>query len=85
MGRKAQGLPMNLIVIAAIALAVMVVLIVLFWGKARSFGTSTASCTEKRGECMEISRCDGSIVGQMDCPDDQICCISFGTGEEENG
>ena len=83
MGRKAQGLPMNLIVIAAIALVVMVVLVFIFWGRARSFGTSTASCTEKRGDCKEISMCDGSIIGQMDCPEGQICCVSFGT--EENG
>lgn len=78
--KKAQGMPMNLIVVAAIAIIVMVVLIAIFWGKVKGFTSSTGSCIEKKGECETAQNCDGSIIGQMDCNDGQICCVIFTGG-----
>jgi len=78
--KKAQGLPMNLIIIAALALVVLVILVFIFVGKTRLFASSTASCIEKRGQCMDTKSCGGSIIGQMDCPEGQICCITFEGG-----
>lgn len=75
--KKAQGMPMNLIVVAAIAIIVMVVLIAIFWGKITDFTSSTSSCIEKKGNCEVAQNCDGSIIGQMDCDDGQVCCITF--------
>ena len=80
--KKAQGLSMRMIVVAAIALLVMVVLIFMFYGRAKMFGASTSSCTEKRGECTAAKDCVGSIIGQMDCPEEEICCVTFGGGGE---
>ncbi len=75
--KKAQGLPMNIIIIAAIALIVLVVLVFIFVGKTKMFTTSASSCTEKRGQCSTAQACEGSIIGQMDCLDGQICCITL--------
>jgi len=71
---------MNLIVVAAIAIVVMVVLIAIFWGKITSFSSSTSSCIEKKGNCATAQNCDGSIIGQMDCDDGQVCCLTFAGG-----
>lgn len=53
MKRKAQGLPLNVIIIAALALIVLIVLIVIFTGRAGIFTRTLASCKDKGGFCCE--------------------------------
>jgi len=53
LSRKAQGMPMNVIVIAALVLIVMIILAVVLAGKFRIFATTTRSCTAQGGYCCE--------------------------------
>ncbi len=78
--RKAQGLSMNVIVISAIALVVMIILIVIFIGKARSFGSGVASCTDKGGKCeASFTAClnkDGVTISGTKCDESgEVCCL----------
>jgi hypothetical protein len=84
MNKKAQGLSMNMIILAAIALIVLIVLVVIFYGKAKSFSASAEDCKQKGGDCQpKTQSCDGPNLGQMGCADDQFCCMKM--GEEQEG
>ena len=52
MNKKAQGISMNVIIIAAIALLVLVILSVIFIGRMGSFGRITGDCTTQGGRCL---------------------------------
>jgi hypothetical protein len=73
--KKAQGLPMNVIVIAALVLLVLIVLAIIFGGKVKEFGAGVSSCKAKGGDCK--SSCD-LLRGeyQVDAKDCQTCCIN---------
>ena len=60
MSKKAQGISINVIIIAAIALLVLVVLAVIFMGRIGQFGASVAECENKGGKCADI----GEYCGQ---------------------
>ncbi len=53
--KKAQGISMNVIIIAAIALLVLVVLSVVYIGKMGSWGKTTNSCISNGGKCSQQS------------------------------
>ena len=79
MAKKAQGISMNVIIIAAIALLVLVILSVIFIGRMGRFGTETGSCTSQGGSCTSDPFCpSGAIQRDLTCPEGQICCISVG-------
>lgn len=72
--RKAQGLSLNVIIIAVIALLVLVVIVWIFSGKSSQFAKGVASCESKGGTCYETEtecRAAGPYVGQA--PDDVSC------------
>lgn len=82
---KGQGISINVIIIAAIALLVLVVLSVLFLGRVGIFGVKTIECAGQGGLCA-IDQCsDGRIeYTAWTCPETaggatQICCIAPGT------
>jgi uncharacterized membrane protein YqiK len=50
--KKAQGISINTIIIAAIALIVMVLLILIFTGNIRNFRTSAGACVNNGGTCV---------------------------------
>ena len=52
--KKAQGISMNVIIIAAIALIVLVILSVIFIGRMGSFGKESANCESLGGQCMSL-------------------------------
>ncbi len=84
MNKKAQGLSMNMIILAAIALIVLIVLVVIFYGKAKSFSASAEDCVQKGGDCTpKTESCDGPNLGQMGCAEDKYCCMSM--EEEQEG
>ena len=51
--RKAQGLSMNTIIVAALGLIVLIVLVLIFSGRAGWFSKSTSSCAAQGGYCSE--------------------------------
>ena len=79
--RKAQGLSINVIIVAAIALLVLVVLSIIFVGRLGIFGEKTAACASVGGTCY--GTCPAGTTeypGGARCPDaegvTQKCCIA---------
>ncbi|MBW2977590.1 hypothetical protein KY331_01975 [Candidatus Woesearchaeota archaeon] len=91
MSKKAQGISINVIIIAAIALLVLVVLAVIFTGRLGRFGASVGECENKGGKCADIGescgQADSSVEDfptrftEWNCPpvDDQEvdCCVKI--------
>ena len=85
MRRKAQGLSINVIIIAAIALIILVVLIAIFTGRIGGFSkgiddATKTTCDAQNGRCLPT--CDtASQVRALGatCEDrSEICCIAKG-------
>lgn len=80
MSRKAQGLSMNVIIIAAIALLVLVILAVIFIGR---MGTTTEGIDKCKGSCIdELEDCKtlGPYFAEAsgDCDTGEKCCVGVG-------
>ena len=74
--RKSQGMPINVIIIAALALIVLFVLITIFTGRVKIFSESLQSCTAKQGQCYPKScPSNSALVTNTDCPKDNVCCV----------
>lgn len=79
--KKGQGISINVIIIAAIALLVLVILAVLLL---RSGGQLVVDCGEAGGVCADsCGELDGLYTPyKADCPDDtERCCVPI----KENG
>ncbi len=75
--RKAQGIEMNVMVMAALALIVLVVLIAVFTGKVQIVGQES-QCIQRGGLCKVPSECEpGKFVRTAyECKTaGQICCM----------
>lgn len=94
-GKKAQGLSMNVIIIAAIALLVLVILSVLILRAGSGVGTGTG-CEGAGGECYsgscsELAEERGGIWTKDltksgdsgGCAKDESCCIKVMGGSED--
>ncbi len=59
MAKKAQGLSLNTVVIAAIALLVLIIIASIFSGKLSLFSTDTRLCENKgdRAHCVDAEEC----------------------------
>ena len=92
MRKKAQGLSMNVIIIAAIALIVLVVMVAIFTGRMGNFARETDSCERNKGMCLDASdplACIGTYDSKISKPcyklensktvvdTDKMCCISI--------
>ena len=85
--KKAQGISMNVIIIAAIALLVLVVLSMIFLGKIGTWGSDVDACNNKGGQCVSADMdCSEATNGEKttenmlwSCPEDQKCCIAITT------
>ena len=84
---KGQGISLNIIVVAAIALLVLVILSVVFVGRLGLFGKAAADCTQKGGECKAGFVCTGTngdkyvkfTDGHCDSSNGpQVCCLKVG-------
>ena len=82
MNKKAQGLSMSTIVIAAIALLVLVILATFLLRSGGDIGDAT-SCTGMSGTC-DYDNCEDASYyedetyvskGQSDCSEGRICCV----------
>ena len=84
LSRKAQGISINTIIIAAIALIVLVVLVMVFTGRIGVFSKGvgeTAACATLGGKC-QTEPCNSNqeqIISALDCDRD-----FDGDGEKEN-
>jgi uncharacterized protein YoxC len=78
MSKKAQGISINVIVIAAIALLVLVILAILVLTAARRTDEGTKKCITLGGNCVES--CDGTELEATDCtnPAKPTCCQVIG-------
>ncbi|MBN2421872.1 hypothetical protein JXB41_01480 [Candidatus Woesearchaeota archaeon] len=86
MKKNAQGLSMNTIIVAALALLVLIIIAMIFTGRIKLWRESTDSCASNGGVCVsdEIDRttgnyreCSGTYEKAIsgDCPEEMICCL----------
>ena len=91
--KKAQGLSMNVIIIAALALIVLVILAVIFMNRMGQVVTEADSCTNNGGRCVaDKEDCDGPYENAKPldtrgyiCPgrdinnpsDNEYCCVGI--------
>lgn len=77
MDKKAQGLPLNTIVIAVLVLLVLVVLIYVFSDQIRDFVLGIKSCSLKGGSCRQSCN-PGEFEVDAKCASDnnqaRVCC-----------
>ena len=84
---KSQGMPVNVIIIAVLALIVLLVLTVIFTGRVRIFSSTLESCSAKQGQCETGPLCptNKAMVTGTNCPETaqdkqsqskkSICCV----------
>lgn len=65
--RKSQGMPINVIIIAALALVVLFVLIMIFTNQTGKTVSSLESCAGKQGQCKEKCESNEALVVNTDC------------------
>ena len=81
---KSQGMPINVIIIAALALIVLVVLATLLGGRLKIFSESLQSCAAKQGDCIAGDKCPTSkaLVTNTDCKKGEVCCVQVFSSEK---
>ena len=77
MKKRAQGLPITVIIIAVLGLAVLVVLIVMFTSGSNIFSKTVLTCEAKGGQCIAEKECQYEKTS-FTCPTKEkpICCIN---------
>lgn len=82
MMKKAQGLPLNTIVIAAIAVLVLVIVVLFFAGKFGDSNKALEDCSAKGGEFSSSASCSNGGVPTPTGSDndaEKYCCIKIGS------
>ena len=84
MNKKGVELSMNVIIIAAIGLLVLVVLSIIFLGRAGVLGQKTQDCEVQGGLCGEKCGEPGTPTAEhaqrnplLTCPQGQVCCLKI--------
>lgn len=75
MNKKAVELPVNTMIIIALALAVLIVFYIFFSKTSSTFAQNTISCTSRGGNCVPEEECKYEKV-TYNCPPKQTCCIN---------
>ena len=66
--KKAQGMSLNVIIVAVIALIVLIVLILIFTGKVKLFGgTATETASQYTGQKCEIPGTNNECMDEIPC------------------
>ena len=77
--RKSQGMSINIVVVAALALIVLVVLASIFSGRVRLFSQGLDDCESKQGHCVfptqGCSQNEGKLNAKCQYKDKTVCCI----------
>ena len=76
MKTKAQGLPINVIIIAALGLAVLVVLIIFFTSGSSIFSKTILTCEAKGGQCVAENACQFEKTSFICTKKEDVCCIN---------
>jgi Na+-transporting methylmalonyl-CoA/oxaloacetate decarboxylase gamma subunit len=77
--KKAQGLSLNTIIIAALVIMVLVILILVFTERMGNFSSQSESCQAKGGTCKEECNPETemeSVLGGSCASEDQVCCVA---------
>jgi len=75
--KKAQGLPINVIIIIALVLIVLVVLIAIFASRTNIFTSKLSDCSTRGGICK--AQClEGEAQLSNLCDENQVCCVPIG-------
>ena len=79
MKKRAQGLSINIIIVAAIAIIILVVLIAIFTGRLGIFsgvlGDASKTCIEQEGTLMDNCDSDQEEIKSSDAPAlNKKCC-----------
>ena len=78
-GERAQGMPLNIIIIAVILLIVLVVILSIFSGNISKFSKDLQSCGSRGGRCetkeKECPSGEIKIEGAKCAKNTEICCI----------
>jgi hypothetical protein len=82
--KRAQGISLNTIIIAAIALLVLVIVSVIFMGRMGLFTRNSNDCLRQDGKCMDRACEEGYIQHPSAVcytggePDEyQVCCVKM--------
>ena len=85
LNKKAQGLPLQVVIIALLLLVVFVVMVAVFMGgigRVVPWIEKTTTCSARGGECMEAKDAcitEGGSAIKAGCPDEnqpgEWCCI----------
>lgn len=78
--KRAEGLSMNIIIIAALAIIVLLILVLIFTGQIKVFTGTLRSCTDMGGKCVSSSDCSPTASGKTECR-----CPSEGMVKLPNG
>lgn len=92
MNKRAQGLPLNTIILAIIVIVVLVVIVMVFAGRMNIFTTNLANCNEQPNHKCSSTACDSSggwtIDNQYKCLGadkkpvaGMSCCVNTGQVE----
>ncbi len=82
---KAQGLPVNMIILIALGVIVLIVLTVMFIRSSSKGNETINSCQNSGGKCRTPTACSGpntqqnflgKCPGTNDPPEATVCCIS---------
>lgn len=77
--KKAQGLSLNTVVIAAIVLVVLLIAIAILTGtsnKVLPFFSKQTECTARGGICGEEKSCGDVKIYGLDCKEPKpVCCV----------
>ena len=78
---KSQGISINVVIIAVLALVVLVVLTFIFTGKVKIFSEGLQSCAAKQGHCSDKCSDNEALIANANCPEggpkeNKICCIA---------
>ena len=92
--KKSEGLSIDMIVIAAIALGVLVVTFIIFTGQTSSTAKTLQSCELKGGKCAQSLpenngkapkevKCNNEynipiIINDPACGESKLCCLKIG-------
>jgi len=77
--RNAQGLSMNVLIMATMAIIVLVVLIAIFSNQSGKSIKTLESCEGRGGKCEFSSDCSGGLkLDFKECKkDNKICCVKI--------
>jgi len=70
MNKRGQGLPINTIIVAAIALIVLVVLVAIFTGRLGGFSKGVAETITCENSCKAFGMKSGDAPTRADCEND---------------